>query len=967
MMKGFTRTLRPWKNGIRETGIHQCWPTLVGHWHERHQMLSTNENQWQNLLGNVSKLKPAAQMYNHIAKYEIMIPRWLTTGSSVDLQSRSQHPAWAEIRITAEGKDHVLQIQKNEQLLAPSYAETHYTQDGEQRTSSPGHKAHCFYHGSVKGFEHSSVVVSTCEGLRGLIILNANLSYLVQPIEGGLSQHLIYKAEDLKLKPGSCGHQQSEQMDNWVKDFTSHLHLAHHRNKRDVVKDMKYVELYLVADYAEFQKHQWDLEKTKQKLKETANYVDKYYRSLNIRIALVHLEVWTHEDKSEVKENPYSTLWSFLKWRRQALTWKKHDNAQLITGITFNGTTIGLAPLMGMCSDYQSGGVNMDHSDSAIGVAATMAHEMGHNFGMSHDADGCCAARPEDGGCIMAAATGDPFPKVFNKCNEKELQKYLHKGGGMCLFNMPDANTLYGGRRCGNGYVEDGEQCDCGEVEECNNICCNANNCTLKRNAECAHGICCHNCKLKNPGTICRKSSGPCDLPEYCSGTSEFCPANFYQMDGVSCDGGRAYCYNGMCLTYENQCVLLWGSGARVAPTKCFEMVNNAGDTYGNCGKDHRGSYRKCEARNAKCGKIQCQSDAQKPLEANAVAIDTTITMNGKRVKCRGTHVYTTPELEGDILDPGLVMTGTKCTDNHICFEGRCQNASFLAAEECTSKCHNHGVCNNNHNCHCEPGWAPPFCNKPGHGGSVDGGTGTRNYNRLIVAGIVVPIILLLCGIGVILHYCYRRRYNICPKDTRKPKSDAKQFCGIPGILKDYERCVKPNTNSVVSFPNADNVDQKANNGHSNPTFQIRKKDPKTGQQQSPAVPPKPRLPHSRPPQHPVLQLPTLQPMSPFSNCHQGNKMSCPQIQGLQTLITVKNANVMSTRQTPPNRPLPADPLLRTPKAVHSSLGVQMNKKPLSPSGDKTQQDMASSKIDTYKTVHGTLQRGLASDLYPLK
>ena len=35
----------------------------------------------------------------------------------------------------------------------------------------------------------------------------------------------------------------------------------------------------------------------------------------------------------------------------------------------------------------------------------------------------------------------------------------------MCLSNMPDTRTLYGGQRCGNGYLEDGEECDCGEEE----------------------------------------------------------------------------------------------------------------------------------------------------------------------------------------------------------------------------------------------------------------------------------------------------------------------------------------------------------------------------------------------------------------------------------------------------------------------------------------------------------------------
>lgn len=56
--------------------------------------------------------------------------------------------------------------------------------------------------------------------------------------------------------------------------------------------------------------------------------------------------------------------------------------------------------------------VQQDHSELAVGVAATMAHEMGHNFGMTHDSAGCCQERGEDGGCIMAAATGYSSPAI---------------------------------------------------------------------------------------------------------------------------------------------------------------------------------------------------------------------------------------------------------------------------------------------------------------------------------------------------------------------------------------------------------------------------------------------------------------------------------------------------------------------------------------------------------------------------
>lgn len=53
----------------------------------------------------------------------------------------------------------------------------------------------------------------------------------------------------------------------------------------------------------------------------------------------------------------------------------------------------------------------------------------------------------------------------FSSCSAADLSASLLHGGGMCLFNPPQPERLLGGPRCGNLYVEKGEQCDCGLVQ----------------------------------------------------------------------------------------------------------------------------------------------------------------------------------------------------------------------------------------------------------------------------------------------------------------------------------------------------------------------------------------------------------------------------------------------------------------------------------------------------------------------
>jgi len=57
----------------------------------------------------------------------------------------------------------------------------------------------------------------------------------------------------------------------------------------------------------------------------------QFYRVLNIRVALVGLEVWSDADKCAVTQDPFTTLHEFLDWRKlKLLPQRPHDNAQLI-------------------------------------------------------------------------------------------------------------------------------------------------------------------------------------------------------------------------------------------------------------------------------------------------------------------------------------------------------------------------------------------------------------------------------------------------------------------------------------------------------------------------------------------------------------------------------------------------------------------------------------------------------------
>ncbi|XP_010083767.1 PREDICTED: disintegrin and metalloproteinase domain-containing protein 8-like, partial [Pterocles gutturalis] len=657
----------------------------------------------------------------HVEKYETVKPhKVLTPRGKRDLSvPRSIYPDRILYSVRAEGQDYLLWLEKNKELLGQHYTQTHYSANGTEITEKPDVQDHCFYQGHVRGYTDSAVSISTCSGLSGFFRVNET-TFLLEPLEEDIAgRHAVYRAAHLRGKRGTCPEAGATLEYDREPKIPAAMKLYHWKLS-PLHKGPRFVELVLVVDNEEFRKHK-DLRTVQNRMKEIVNHVDKLYQPLRLRVALIGLEVWSHKDKIVVSPNPEVTLDNFLHWREAELLRRKpHDNAQLITGIDFHGTTVGLAKKLVMCT-RDSGGVNQDHSTNPIGAASTMAHEMGHNLGMSHDEDvtGCrCPVPRADGGCVMAASVGLVYPKLFSRCSEQDMWQFLGDPRTSCLL-----------------FVERGEQCDCGTPEECSDHCCNATTCQLREGAECARGDCCQDCKVKAVGVLCRASKNDCDLPEHCTGLSAECPEDVFQENGISCQNGNGYCYNGACPSHSEQCRALWGAEAQVAPDVCFKH-NSEQHLHLHCLTEY--GKQPCSPKDVKCGTLLCLSDNASPVLGGG-----SYSLFFGRFKCKA--VIASNDANEVVANLRLVPTGTKCGEEMVCYAGHCQNLLVYGNKNCSAKCNNHGVCNHKRECHCEPGWAEPYCQQISEMAA--------GSSSVVLAAVLAVLALsgILLGSGVVL------------------------------------------------------------------------------------------------------------------------------------------------------------------------------------------------------------------------
>ncbi|XP_032164474.1 A disintegrin and metalloproteinase with thrombospondin motifs 10 isoform X1 [Mustela erminea] len=519
-------------------------------------------------------------------------------------------------KVAAPSTHFLLNLTRSPRLLAGHVSVEYWTREGLawQRAARP----HCLYAGHLQGQAGSShVAISTCGGLHGLIVADEE-EYLIEPLKGGPKRaqgsedsgpHVVYKRSSLRHPhlDTACGVRDEKPWKGrpwWLRTLKppparplgNETERGQPGLKRSVSRE-RYVETLVVADKMMVAYHgRRDVE---QYVLAIMNIVAKLFQDSSlgniVNILVTRLILLTEDQPTlEITHHAGKSLDSFCKWQKSIVNRSGHGNAIPENGVANHDTavlitrydiciyrnkpcgTLGLAPVGGMCERERSCSVN---EDIGLATAFTIAHEIGHTFGMNHDGVGnSCGARGQDPAKLMAAhITMKTNPFVWSSCSRDYITSFLDSGLGLCLNNRPPRQDfVYPTVAPGQAYDAD-EQC------------------------RFQHGVKSRQCKY---GEVCSEL--------WCLSKSNRCITNSIPAaEGTLCQThtiDKGWCYKRVCVPFGSRPEGVDGAWGPWTPW---------GDCSRTCGGGVSSSSRHCDSPRPTIGGKYCLGERRRHRSCN--------------------------------------------------------------------------------------------------------------------------------------------------------------------------------------------------------------------------------------------------------------------------------------------------------------------------------------------------------------
>ncbi|XP_034040129.1 A disintegrin and metalloproteinase with thrombospondin motifs 17 [Thalassophryne amazonica] len=628
---------------------------------------------------------------------------------------RSVDVAWTSHRdadsmmvtLSAFGREFLLNLTRDHTFLSEDFVVEERHRDQRAAVSRLSTEQLCFYSGSIVNRSDSVASLSTCRGLTGLVQIGED-SLFIQPLHTNSSSHTFVGLKHQLVrrrrsapspKPGPadfCGTEQGKKKEKLSKVEEDN------RGKRNTIlqNEVYTMETVVVADSDMVQYH--GAEAAQRFLLTVMNMVYNMFHhqslgvKVNIRVTKLVL-LHSRPEKLKVGHHGEKSLESFCQWQYQEFGGPRYvgtnhvpggrddippvDTAVLVTRTDFcvhkdePCDTVGIAYLGGVCSPKRKCVLT---EDNGLNLAFTIAHELGHNMGMSHDDDhATCSGHSHimSGEWVKGRSPGD---LSWSSCSRDDLDSFLRSKASSCLLHT-DPSRRYQVRLSpklpGMHYSAD-EQCQI-------LFGTNATFCNNMENFMCA-GLWC----LIQGDAVCKTKLDP-------------------PLDGTEC-GADKWCRAGECVSKApipqhvdgdwslwsqwSMCSRTCGTGVQFRQRKCDNPPPGPGGR--NC--------QKASVEHKACEGSPCPKGAPSFRDLQCLSYD----RHGSKNKGSMLTAVVNDEKpcvlfcspvgrDVAVLMADRVMDGTPCGpyDSDLCVNGKCQKIGCDGIIGSTAKEDRCGVC----------------------------------------------------------------------------------------------------------------------------------------------------------------------------------------------------------------------------------------------------------------------------------